>query len=185
MGFDLQLSDHVVDLHGSDIDLAVRAGQLADSRLIGRKLADSRRILVAVRAYLQRMGAPSHPRALPQRQCLLFAYPGVWQNRWTLKHGGRGGRTEVVGIVGDLRSDNGDAVRAWSMAGMRIMLRATWDIHAELHDGRLVRVLPEWGATLSTISIVRVRRDPLPRRVGAFVDFLAAQWRKAPWDADR
>ena len=185
VGFDLQLSDHVVDLYGSDIDLAVRAGQLADSRLIGRKLADSRRILVAAPAYLQRMGAPSHPRELPQHQCLLFAYPGLRQNRWTLKHRGRGGRTEVVDIVGDLRSDNGDAVRAWSVAGMGITLRETWDIHAELHDGRLVRVLPEWESTPSTISIVRVRRESLPRRVGAFVDFLAEQWRKAPWDVER
>lgn len=91
----------------------------------------------------------------------------------------------MVGIVGDLRSDNGDAVRAWCVAGMGITLRETWDIHAELHDGRLVRVLPEWESTPSTISIVRVRRESLPRRVAAFVDFLAAQWRKAPWDAER
>jgi DNA-binding transcriptional LysR family regulator len=182
VGFDLQLSDHVVDLYDSNIDLAVRAGHLADSRLVSRKLADSRRILVAAPAYLKRMGAPSHPRELPQHQCLLFAYPGLRQNRWTLNQSGRNGRTEVVDIVGDLRSDNGDAVRAWSVAGMGITLRETWDIHAELGDGRLVRVLPEWEATPSTISIVRVRRDPLPRRVGAFVDFLAAQWQKAPWD---
>lgn len=183
VGFDLHLSDHVVDLYDSDIDLAVRAGPLADSRLVGRKLADSRRILVAAPAYLRRREAPSHPRELPQHQCLLFAYPGLRQHRWTLKQRGRGGRTERVDIVSDLRSDNGDAVRAWSVAGMGITLRETWDIHAELRDGRLVRVLPEWESTPSTISIVRVRRDPLPRRVGAFVEFLVEQWRRAPWES--
>lgn len=183
VGFDLQLSDHVVDLYDSDIDLAVRAGPLADSRLVSRKLADSRRILVAAPAYLQRRGAPSHPRELPHHQCLLFAYPGLRQHRWTLKQSGRGSRTEMVDIVSDLRSDNGDAVRAWSVAGMGITLRETWDIHAELRDGRLVRVLPEWESTPSTISIVRVRRDSLPRRVGAFVEFLVEQWRRAPWES--
>jgi len=44
---------------------------------------------------------------------------------------------------------------------------------------------PELQATPSTIGIVWVQRDPLPRRVGAFVDFLATQWQKAPWDAER
>lgn len=66
---------------------------------------------------------------------------------------------------------------------MGITLRGTWDIHAEVCDGRLVRVLPEWESTPSTISIVRVGRDPLPRRVGAFVDFLVEQWRRAPWES--
>lgn len=183
VGFDLQLSDHVVDLYDSDIDLAVRAGRLADSRLVGRKLADSRRILVAAPAYLQRRGTPSHPRELHQHQCLLFAYPGLRHSRWTLRQAGRHGRTEVVDIAGDLRSDNGDAVRAWSIAGMGITLRETWDIHAELNDGRLVRVLPAWEASPSTISIVRVRRDQLPRRVSTFMSFLLDQWRKAPWES--
>ncbi|MDP9651500.1 LysR family transcriptional regulator [Paraburkholderia caledonica] len=183
VGFDLQLSDHVVDLYDSDIDLAVRAGPLADSRLVSRKLADTRRILVAAPGYLQRREAPSHPRELPQHKCLLFAYPGLRQHRWTLKQRGRGGKTEMVDIVSDLRSDNGDAVRAWSVAGMGITLRKTWDIHAELCDGRLVRVLLESESTPSTISIVRVRRDPLPRRIGAFVDFLVEQWRTAPWES--
>lgn len=183
LGFDLQLSDHVVDLYGGDIDLAVRVGQLADSRLVSRKLADSRRILVAAPAYLRDMGAPSHPRELHQHRCLLFAYPGLRQNRWTLKHSVRGGRTEVVEVMGDLRSDNGDALRAWSVAGMGLSLRETWDVADELCSGALVRVLPEWAEPATPIQAVRVQRDPVPRRISAFVEFLAEQWREAPWDS--
>nr|WP_274126305.1 substrate binding domain-containing protein [Pseudomonas carnis] len=177
------MSDHVVDLYGGDIEPAMRVDQLTDSRLVSRKLADSRRILVEASAYLQRAGAPSHPRELHQHPCLLFAYTGLRQNRWTLKHRVRGGRTEVVEVVGDLRSDNGDALRAWSVAGMGISLRETWDVADELRSGALVRVLPEWAEPATPIQAVRVQRDPVPRRIGAFVDFLAEQWREAPWDA--
>ena len=69
------------------------------------------------------------------------------------------------------------------VAGLGISLRETWDIHEELRDGRLVRVLPEWEATPSKISIVRARREPVPRRLTAFSDFLIERWQNAPWDA--
>ncbi|MCD9570821.1 hypothetical protein [Pseudomonas protegens] len=55
-------------------------------------------------------------------------------------------------------------------------MRETWDVHEELRDGRLVRVLPQWEATPSKISLV-------PRRLTAFSDFLQERWRDAPWDA--
>ncbi|MEC5318720.1 LysR family transcriptional regulator [Brenneria populi subsp. brevivirga] len=181
LGFDLQLSDHVVNLYDSDLDLAVRVGRLADSRLISRRLAESRRILVAAPAYLRRAGAPAHPRELPRHQCLLFAYPGLRQNRWTLKHAGRGGKTESVEVAGDLRSDNGDALRAWSRAGLGISLRETWDVAEELRSGDLTRVLPDWAEPAVPIQAVRVQRAPVPRRVGAFIEFLAERWRQPPW----
>lgn len=181
LGFHLQLSDHVIDLYEGDIDLAVRVGQLADSRLVSRKLADSQRILVASPTYLQRVGTPLHPRELSRHQCLLFAYPGLRQNRWTLKRS-MGDSVESVEVVGDLRSDNGDALRAWSVAGMGISLRETWDVADELRSGVLVRVLPEWAEPATPIQVVRAQRDPMPRRISAFVDFLAEQWRKTPWD---
>lgn len=182
LGFDLQLSDHLVDLYDSDLDLAVRVGHLADSSLISRHLGESRRILVAAPSYLQRMGMPRQPSELAAHQCLLFAYPGLRQNRWTLQHAGQDGRSESVAVAGKLRSDNGDALRNWSKVGLGISLRETWDVADELRSGALVRVLPDWAEPALPIQAVRVQRAPLPRRVSAFLEYLAEQWRQAPWE---
>ncbi|MDD1786468.1 hypothetical protein [Burkholderia gladioli] len=38
------------------------------------------------------------------------------------------------------------------------------------------------GATPSKISLVRARREPVPRRRPAFSDFLLERWQNAPWD---
>lgn len=80
-----------------------------------------------------------------QPPCLLFAYPGLPQNRLALRHSVRTGRTEVVEVVSDLRS------------------------------GTLVRALPEWAGSATPIQAVCFQRDPVPRRIGAFVDLLAEQ----------
>ena len=65
---------------------------------------------------------------------------------------------------------------------MGALLRETWDVADELRSGALVRVLHEWSEHATPIQAVWVQRDPVPRRIGAFVDFLVEQWREAPWD---
>jgi DNA-binding transcriptional LysR family regulator len=85
-------------------------------------------------------------------------------------------------VSGTLCSDSGDALHEWCLAGSGISLRETWDIHEELRDGRLLRVLPDWGAQPLKISMIRARRAPVPRRLTVFSDFLVERWRNAPWD---
>ena len=179
VGFDLRLSDQVQDLYSGDLDLAIRMGELADSRLVARRVADNRRILAASPAYLKAHGSPAQPEELERHNCLVFAYPGLLQSTWPLR---KGRREKPVAVSGTLCSDNGDVLHAWCLAGLGISLRETWDIHEELRDGRLVRVLPDWEATPSKISIVRARREPVPRRLTAFSDFLFDRWQQAPWD---
>jgi DNA-binding transcriptional LysR family regulator len=179
VGFDLRLSDQVQDLYSGDLDLAIRMGELADSRLVARRVADNRRILAASPAYLKSHGQPAQPEELERHNCLVFAYPGLLQGTWPLR---RGSRDESIAVSGTLCSDSGDVLHAWCLAGLGISLRETWDIHEELSDGRLVRVLPEWEASLSKISIVRARREPVPRRLTVFSDFLFDRWQQAPWD---
>lgn len=179
VGFDLRLSDQVQDLYSGDLDLAIRMGELADSRLVARRVADNRRILAASPAYLKAHGSPAQPEELERHNCLVFGYPGLLQSTWPLR---KGRREKPVAVSGTLCSDNGDVLHAWCVAGLGISLRETWDIHEELRDGTLLRVLPEWKATPSKISIVRARREPVPRRLTAFSDFLFDRWQEAPWD---
>ncbi|MHC9242532.1 LysR family transcriptional regulator [Pseudomonas aeruginosa] len=180
VGFDLRLSDQVQDLYSCDLDLAIRMGELADSRLMARRVAQNRRILAASPAYLETHGHPVQPEDLARHNCLVFAYPGLLQSTWPLR---KGRKEKTVAVNGTLCSDSGDVLHAWCLAGLGISLRETWDVHEELRDGRLVHVLPQWEATPSKISLVRARREPVPRRLSVFSDFLQERWRDAPWDA--
>ncbi len=45
----------------------------------------------------------------------------------------------------------------------------------------LLRLAPK-AATPSKISLVRVRREPVPRRLTAFSNFLLERWQNARWD---
>ncbi|WP_262524155.1 LysR family transcriptional regulator [Agrobacterium tumefaciens] len=179
VGFDLRLSDQVQDLYSGDLDLAIRMGELADSRLVARRVADNRRILAASPAYLKVHGQPAQPEDLAQHNCLVFAYPGLLQSTWPLR---KGRREKPVTVSGTLCSDSGDVLHEWCLAGLGISMRETWDIHEELRSGQLVRVLPDWEGAASKISLVRARREPVPHRLTVFSEFLLDRWQRAPWD---
>lgn len=177
--FDLRLSDHVQDLYRGGLDLAIRMGELSDSRLLAQRVADNRRILTASPSYLKTHGYPTQPEELAEHNCLIFAYPGLLHNHWSLSNGQQ---QSTILVNGNLCSDNGEVLHAWCMAGMGISLRETWDVQQQLQQGLLVRVLPAWQATMSNISLVRARREAVPRRLSAFTEFLRQRWQDAPWD---
>lgn len=178
--FDLHLSDELVDLIDSRLDLAVRIGGLADSSLLARRLAPNRRLLVAAPDYLKRRGVPQRPADLSAHDCLVLANPGHLQNEWLLQ-GARGDETVFVG--GGLRANSGGALREWAVGGAGIALKSTWDVANEIREGRLLAVLPDWRIRELSIYAVRPSGRYLPRRVEALIDFLAARFGDPPpWD---
>lgn len=71
---DVELTDRRVDLVEEGFDLALRAGALADSTLVVRKLgAPKRMLLCASPAYLARRGRPRRPADLVRHDCLVMS----------------------------------------------------------------------------------------------------------------
>ena len=60
------MGDRMSDLIEEGIDVAIRVGDLADSRLISRRLAPNRLCAFASPENLARRGVPSHPDQLVQ-----------------------------------------------------------------------------------------------------------------------
>jgi DNA-binding transcriptional LysR family regulator len=86
-GLDVQLHliDSFVDMGGSNlgkVDLVLRAGQMADTRLVATPLASMVRIACASAEYLQRRGVPSVPAQLHEHDGLDWeglAPPFAWR----------------------------------------------------------------------------------------------------------
>ena len=165
---DLQLSNRYVDLIEEGYDLAVRVGTLADSRLVARRLAPSRRILVASPAYLARAGVPRKVAVLAQHACLALEV-GTHPLRWDLQQ--RDQRASVE-ARGPLRSSNAVALLAACRSGLGISLLPEFAVAADVRGGTLVRVLSGWATEEQGIYAVYPTARFVPVKVRAFVDFL-------------
>lgn len=176
----LDLTDRLVDIVNEGIDLAVRIGQLDDSSLVGVKLADNRRVVVASPAYLRRRGTPDTPAALSAHDCLSFGSYGNQQRGWQFVVDGK---PVAIRVNGPLECNDGAVLHAWALAGRGLAWRSMWEVGEELASGRLVSVLDAYAAPANAIHAVFPQRRHLPLRVRTFVDHLkntygnASYWR--------
>lgn len=133
-------SEHVVDIIEQGYDLALRIGELDDSRLIANKLCDHRRILCAAPAYIERFGMPLRPSDLVRHNCLRFSGLASFPE-WRLHHAQR---QESVTTQGTLTSNDSETLLSAALAGMGILGAGEWLMSRQLASGELVQVLPDW-----------------------------------------
>jgi DNA-binding transcriptional LysR family regulator len=181
LSIDLRLGDRIVDLIEEGIDVAVRVGELADSRLIARRLAPYRLLRVCLTAYLAKRGTPRHPEDLVQHDCVNFRYQSSGRPLpWPFRVGER--TLEIVPSA-TITADVGDAVTAVLSAGGGIGISATFVAAPYVERGELVPVLSEFAVDRSAITALWPESRRGSPNVKAFVAFLGELFPSpAPWD---
>ncbi len=155
------------------VDLALRYGELADSRLVARPLAATRRVLCASPAYIAQRGMPLSPQDLLQHNCLTFHLNGRRYVSWRFE---RDGEWTEVRIDGDRGADDAALAHQWALAGAGLTYKSELDLVHDLASGALVRLLPEWDGERYPLNAILPSNRFLPARVRALVDFLAAKF---------
>jgi len=164
----LNLNDRVVDLLGEGIDVAIRIAALSDSTMIGVKLADNKRVVVASPDYVRRHGVPASLDELAKHNCLAMSSDGS-QRGWTFR---QNGKNVTLKVTGNMECNDGEVLHDWALAGKGLAWRSMWEVGAALESGQLTTVLDEFAAPGNDIYAVFAQRRHLPLRIRAFVDFL-------------
>lgn len=181
LSVDLRLGDRFADLVEEGIDVAIRVGELSDSRLVSRRLAPHRLCAFAAPAYLARKGIPAHPDELVHHDCVNFRFQSTGQAlRWPFRIGGRVMEiTPEAGII----TDFSDAVAAVLVAGGGIGISPTYVVASYVARGALVPVLREFAVERSVITALWPESRRSNPNVKAFLTFLAEVFPfPAPWD---
>lgn len=149
---DLRLGDTFVDLIGEGIDVAVRIGDLADSRLLSRRLAPHRLCCFAAPAYLARNGTPMHPDELNGHDTVNLRYQSNGQTfRWPFQVSDR-----VIEIVppSGLVIDVSEGIMAALAAGGGIGMSASFVAAPYVARGELVPVLQAFSVERHNITAI-------------------------------
>jgi DNA-binding transcriptional LysR family regulator len=178
---DLRLNDGFIDLVEQGIDVAVRIGELSDSTLVARRIGTTQRVLVASRAYLRSLPkgvrAPRVPQDLQHLNCIVYTELAT-QNAWTFT-AGAGASVQVGTVVtvraqGNIQTNSSEVVRAAVLSGMGIGFSPTWLFEAEMAQGDLQVLLPDWPAPSMPVHLVSPSQRRQSAKVRAFADHLLA-----------
>ncbi|UTW13358.1 LysR substrate-binding domain-containing protein [Marinobacterium rhizophilum] len=171
VNLELKLSDTQMNLIEGGFDLALRNYAIEDSSLRARKLADDKRILCASPEYLARHGMPRTPDDLVKHQLLTFMNGSA--KKLSSRTGGPAATFPPAGAKNRVSCDDGTSMRIATRAGVGISMNACWSIYKDMHDGTLVRVLPDYEVEdRSAIWLVYPKSNVLTAKVRVFIDFL-------------
>jgi DNA-binding transcriptional LysR family regulator len=166
-----EYTSRVLDLVHEGFDLAVRIGEVQESRLVARRLGQLEYGLFATPEYLRRNGLPAEPAELREHALIMFS-PGGKRIGWELALGPEHGTRELQRINGQarLRVNNSFAVRDAVLRGLGIgqlplLVAAQPEVAA-----RLVRVLPDWCGAPAPVHAVYPSNRYLSPKVRAFID---------------
>lgn len=130
----LELDDSFVDAATGGFDAVLRHGAIGDGRLIARRLATSRRVLVAAPGYLAQAGTPASLAQLEGHKAILYSNrTGDW--RFATPTG-----WSVIRPRAGLRVNNGLVMRDAAAAGLGIALLPSFFVHEALAEGSLVEI---------------------------------------------
>ncbi|OWQ85266.1 LysR family transcriptional regulator [Roseateles aquatilis] len=173
-GLEVELSstDRRVDVVREGFDCVLRVGPLSDSTLVARPLGAMEMANLASPAYLARHGTPMSLEDLADHRLVQYVTtlgqrcPGF---EWVDDHGA----AHFVPMGGSLTVSDSGAYTAACLAGLGLIQVPRHGAEQEVLDGRLVEVLPRWRAAPMPVHLLYAHRRQLPRRVQAFMQWLA------------
>ena len=171
---ELIISDRFGDMIDDRLDLAIRAGEIADSSLVIRRSWTAERLAVAAPSYIERHGSPSVPADLERHTCIVHDL-GPDSDLWTFvaPEGPQQVRVPSGFLANDSRAVLQAAEIGYGIAFMRLL-----EVADDLRNGTLVRVLCDFPAVGVPFNLVYPSRRHLAPRTRLVMDFIWEQVRQ-------
>ena len=167
---ELDLSPRRVDLLGEGFDLVVRVGKLPeDSLLIAKKITEFSVGLYALPNYLAEHGSPLEPDELLRHQAIRLLQGNGELSEWSLSRG----EQHWQGVApGRASANSPELLMRLAVAGIGIAAVPEYFAAANVRNGLLRRVLPDWSMPSHTAWAVFHDRKLMPAKTRVFIDML-------------
>ncbi|MDB6178457.1 LysR substrate-binding domain-containing protein [Paracoccus sp. Z330] len=163
----LSFSSMRVDIIEDHYDLVLRMGRLPDSTLIARTLKSITTRYVASPAFVKKHGSLENPQDLKK---VPLIYGSV--DHWIMK---RGTEQQIIHVEGGIKAASGRIMRKAALSGLGVTRLGDVNCQADISQGRLVEVLPDWSEDTAISLVCPPVRYQLAR-VRALMTWLAERF---------
>jgi len=164
--------DQFVDLVREGVDCVLRAGELADSSMIARRVALLEQVTVASPAYLERHGDPASIDALASGHCAVNYLSPVTGRAHPLEFATPAGARTLT-LPGPVAVNGAELYTAGAVAGLGLVQVPRYRVREQLANGELCVVLAQAPPPPMPVSVLFAQNRQLALRVRAFADWLA------------
>jgi DNA-binding transcriptional LysR family regulator len=166
-----EMSDRIVDMANEGFDIDIRIGDVADSRVVARRLGKVKFVVCASPQYLKNFGTPQHPADLDKHNCLAYSHIHTGRLReWRFIDGGK----EVTQTVsGSLQANNSEALLVAAISGLGIVNVAHFIAREAIAAGSVIPILHPYSAPGPEVHLIYLKSTNVPQKVRAFIDFVS------------
>ncbi|AZN96781.1 LysR family transcriptional regulator [Mesorhizobium sp. M9A.F.Ca.ET.002.03.1.2] len=164
-----------VDLIREGFDCILRAGELADSSLIKRRLATLERGTFASPDYLRRLGTPETPEDLDGHEMIGLLAPDTTEViplAFQIK-----GKVHRITLPAMMTVTGPETNVAAACLGLGLIQVPRYRVVSELANGSLVEVLSDFPPTPLPVHALYSHKHQLSPRLRVFIDWVAQQFR--------
>lgn len=138
---DLVIDDRNINLVEFGIDIGLRVGQLSNSTLTARKIAQCQRLVIGTPSYLKAAGTPRMPADLVRHQVITYEEP-LGGATWTFR---QGAAEAPVSLNGRVHLNTTVGVRGCVLADLGLAIASEWLFAPELKAETVKPVLVDWS----------------------------------------
>jgi len=163
---DLRLEERKVDVIAEGFDVAVRIGELEDSSLKAKKIADYSYHLCASTDYIAAHGLPQKPADLKDHFCIIGSTISPNNQLDFIENG----RKSHVTVAPRARVNAARPIRDMVVAGLGIGLCLSSTIVEDVKENRVSLVLEQYNAYHRNVYMMFPPRRHMTAKVRAFLD---------------
>ena len=171
----IDLNDRQIDLISEGFDLAVRIGQMQDSNLIARKLANVHFAICASPGYIEKHGEPRHPSELSEHQVMAYSNLQVGK-QWFYEENGK---RVTPRVKYRLSANSGELLAKIACHGLAITSGPLFYLQGYIDRGELIPILTDYPAPESGMYAVYPPGRIVSRRVKMLSDALFEYFRNS------
>jgi DNA-binding transcriptional LysR family regulator len=167
---DVVITNHLVDVVAAGADAGIRYGGTVPEDMIAQRLsADVRWVVVGSPAYLERFGAPDHPRDLARHRCLRIRLGDDSLYSWEFE---RGDEAVTIDVPGQITIDETSFALSLARGGAALAYLPEPCVRAGLATAELRMVLDDWSSVGPGFHIYYPGRRQLPTGLRLLIELI-------------
>ncbi|HHD2188811.1 TPA: LysR substrate-binding domain-containing protein [Klebsiella pneumoniae] len=169
---DMGVSDRVVDLIGDNVDCVLRGGQITDQSLIARHVGDLQIGVYVAPSYVERLGAPAHPRELQNTDhCIVGFLSSRTSKIDPLVLCSENERIEITSNY-VLAVDDGNAYLEAGLVGLGVIALPNYMAAAHQAVGALIPLFTQWRIRPMPLYLAFPPNRHVNAKLRVFIDWI-------------
>lgn len=168
INIELILDNGLIDPLHEQVDVVIRIGELANSSLIARKIADYQMVFCASPQYLAQHKTPETLSDLINHQCLGFSYDHIQANIALRINTHAFDRQHTR-----LTSNSGQALKVAALKGTGILLQPLLLLQEEFANGELIEILKNHVPPAMPVNVLYKSKTP-SLKIRTMIEFILA-----------